>query len=81
VRKILFIECDDCGFAVEFNNLNEVFYYCKEHEFGVNVPNEKLKIKHFCNDCRKEMESYELYEEDNVCPICNSMLNVAYRFI
>jgi len=80
MRKIILVECEDCDFAVGFEYPNEIFYFCKEHKFGVNVPNEDLGIRHYCNACKKEMEKYELYDEDNTCPICNSYLAQMYRF-
>lgn len=80
-RKILFVECDneDCGFGVEFEHPNEVFFFCKKCKSGTNVPNEQLNnFDHICGCCRELMEKYELYDEDNVCPICNHMLSVCY---
>ena len=80
-RKMHFVECNDCGFAVVFNYPNETFFFCKEHKFGVNVPNEDLDISHICKGCMKEMERYDLYDEDNVCPICNDIMDMCYQFV
>jgi hypothetical protein len=51
-----------------------------EHKFGVNVPNEDIDISHICKGCMKEMERYDLYDEDNVCPICNDIMDMCYQF-
>ncbi len=86
-RKMLFVECDSCGFGVEFNYGNETFFFCKEHKFGVNVEN--LSIRQICGPCSRDperqgmadMERYDLYEEDNLCPICgNDVLALGYNY-
>jgi len=83
-RKIFFVSCenDDCGFTVKFEHLNEAFFFCKGCKFGINPSSEDLMSgkKYICDKCKKEMERYDLYEEDNVCPICNDMLEVCFKF-
>jgi len=82
-RKILFIECEneDCGFGVKFEHQNETFFFCKDCRLGINPPNEQVNnYNHICNNCKKNMEKYDLYDEDNVCPICNDMLSVCFTY-
>jgi hypothetical protein len=80
-RKMFFINCDSCDFTVKFEHPNETFFFCKEHRFGVNVPDEDINLRHICKRCNKQMERYDLYEEDNVCPLCNGMFDMCYQFI
>lgn len=83
VRKILFVECEseNCGFGVEFKNRNETFFFCKNCKFGVNPPDAQLSnFDHICGGCKKNMEKYDLYDEDNVCPICHDMLALCYTY-
>jgi hypothetical protein len=82
-RKILFIECENekCGFGVEFKHENETFFFCKDCKFGVNVSSDQLDdLNHMCGSCKKKMERYDLYDEDNVCPICNDMIGVCFEY-
>lgn len=83
-RKILFVECEseNCGFGVKFNHENETFFFCKDCKFGINPPGAQLSnFDHICGGCKKNMEKYDLYDEDNVCPICNNdMLALCYTY-
>jgi len=79
-RKMHFVECEICEFAVGFDYPNETFFFCKEHKFGVNVSNADLGRAHICKACGKQMERYDLDIEDNVCPICYGMLAMCYNF-
>ena len=54
-RKMLFVECDSCGFGVEFKYDNETFFFCKEHKFGVNIPTEKLETRQICGPCSRDV--------------------------
>lgn len=76
--KVALIECESCGFAVAFEHPNRTFFFCRRHAFGVNVPTAKLDIVQMCRPCSEAMERYELYDEDNICPMCNSFLSVVY---
>ena len=77
--KIAFIECEaECGFGVEFKHLNRIFYFCKEHKFGVNIADDDTHTQ-ICGGCHKEMKRYRVDEETNCCPICEqSELAVCY---
>ena len=76
--RVALVECDGCGFAVAFEHPNRTFFFCKKHAFGVNVPTERLNTLQMCRPCNEAMERYDLYVEDNVCPICHSSLSVVY---
>lgn len=76
--KVAFVECDNCELAVKFEYENRTFFYCPTHKFGVNVPSEKMTNVQMCQPCDKPMARYDLYSEDNVCPLCQHMLSVAY---
>lgn len=80
--RVLFIECpnDLCGFGLKFTSPNKTFFYCKRDRVGINVPDADVKMDHYCKTCDGKMERYNMYESDNLCPICEkTCLEVAYQ--
>ena len=77
-HKVLFVECDSCGFGVEFKFDSRIFHFCKEHRFGINVASDDTRAR-ICGVDKQTMEHYTLLVEDNLCPICEKdILNVCY---
>ena len=78
VHNVAFVACEECKFTVEFSHDNKTFVYCKKDKIGANLSSDDLNKKFHCNRCWSILEIYNLSEEDNVCPICNSYLSVCY---
>ncbi len=78
-HKVAYVECEGaCGFGVVFDHDVRSFFFCSEHKFGVTVPIEDTRDQ-ICRPCGAKMGKYELYDEDNLCPICrNATLAVCY---
>lgn len=76
--RVIFAECQGCGFVVGFEHPNKTFFYCPMHRFGVNVPSDQQSVTQMCRPCDVPMKRYDLYEEDNVCPLCGTIMDVAY---
>lgn len=76
-KKVLFVSCEECGFAVIFIHDNRHFFYCKKDRAGANLADsQKVSL---CSICKQPAERYDLAEEDNFCPICqHGYLSVMY---
>lgn len=79
MRRIAFVHCEDeaCGFLVEFKHPNCTFFICKEHKGVVNADLNGVPAAGISCELHGPMERYDLFKEDNVCPVCEkSMLAV-----
>jgi hypothetical protein len=75
--KIVYVACETCDFTVIFASDKRTFFFCKKDKIGLNFPTDTKEV-YSCFECNQQLERYDLADEDNTCPICNSFLSVMY---